>query len=182
MEKAYSTVVEGMTCGNCALTISRLLEKKGAKNISANAASGEVNFTATEDINVSTVYDAIDGLGYRVVRGDGHAGHEDHDHADNSTLLLIICALLTLPLLAHMFSSWHVLHMPWVQFGLATPVYLIGAYEFVPSAFRSLKHGIPNMDVLIVIGASAAYFYSIIGLVFYPERVHDFLFFETAAS
>ena len=45
MEKTVSTVVEGMTCGNCALTISRLLEKKGMKNVSANAASGEVSFT-----------------------------------------------------------------------------------------------------------------------------------------
>ena len=63
MEKTISTVVEGMTCGNCALTISKLLERKGMKNISANAASGEVNFTIAEDADVSVVYDAIDGLG-----------------------------------------------------------------------------------------------------------------------
>lgn len=183
MEKTYSTVVEGMTCGNCALTISKLLEKKGVKNISANAASGEVNFTATDTVNVEGIYDAIDGLGYKVVReGEEHAHHEGHEHKDNTTIFLIINLVLTIPLLAHMFSSWQVLHMPWVQFALATPVFAIGSYVFVPSAFRSLKHGIPNMDVLIVIGATAAYMYSVIGLLFFAEQAHDYLFFETAAS
>ena len=78
MEKNYSTTVEGMTCGNCALTISKLLEKKGVKNIHANAASGEVNFTAAEEINVSQVYDAIDNLGYRVVREEDASSRVRH--------------------------------------------------------------------------------------------------------
>ena len=185
MEKTISTVVEGMTCGNCALTISKLLERKGMKNVSANAASGEVNFTIAEDADVSGVYDAIDGLGYKVVReGDADADHAGiHEHkTDNESILLIICALLTIPLLAHMFSSWHVLHMPWVQFALATPVYAIGLYVFLPSAARSLMHRLPNMNVLIVLGASAAYIYSLIGLLFYPEQAHNYLFFETTAS
>lgn len=187
MEKAYSTVVEGMTCGNCALTISKLLEKKGVKNITANAASGEVNFTAPESVDVDNIYNAIDGLGYKVVRGDehghdAHAGHHHRDHKDNITPLLIINVILTIPLLAHMFTSWHVLHMPWVQFALATPVYAIGCYLFMPSAYRSLKHRIPNMDVLIMIGATAAYVYSIIGLLFFKGAAHDYIFFETAAS
>jgi Cu+-exporting ATPase len=186
MEKAYSTMVEGMTCGNCALTISKLLEKKGVKNVSANAASGEVHFTAPEAVDVEGIYNAIDGLGYHVVREDeqehdDHAGHH-HDHRDNITPLLIINIIFTVPLLAHMFSNWHVLHMPWVQFALATPVFAIGSYLFMPSAYRSLKHGLPNMDVLIMIGASAAYIYSLIGLLFFIERAHDFIFFETAAS
>jgi P-type Cu+ transporter len=185
MEKTISTTVEGMTCGNCALTISKLLEKKGMKNISANAASGEVSFTIVEDLDVNQVYNAIDDLGYRVIReGEGvknGIGIEE-EHTDKETPLLIICALLTIPLLAHMFSSWHILHMPWVQFALATPVYAIGCYVFLPSAYRSLKHGIPNMNVLIMLGASAAYIYSLIGLLSYADRAHEFLFFETAAS
>ncbi|RYE23972.1 MAG: cadmium-translocating P-type ATPase [Sphingobacteriales bacterium] len=184
MQKAHTATVEGMTCGNCALTISRLLEKKGAVHVSANSASGEVNFTTEENVDVAKIFDAIDGLGYRVVREGEHHDHEGHahDHADGSTIQLIICAALTIPLLAHMFTNWHVLHMPWVQFALATPVYAIGMYVFAPSAFRSLKHRLPNMDVLIVLGASAAYIYSLIGLLHYTEQAHDYLFFETAAS
>lgn len=191
MERNYAVVVEGMTCGNCALTISRLLEKKGMKHIAANAASGEVSFTMEGEETVDAIYNAIDGLGYRVIREqegmpDGiDTGHR-HDYTANShrleTILLLLCAFFTAPLLLHMFVDWHVLHHPWVQFALATPVYAIGMYVFLPSAFRSLKHGIPNMNVLIVIGASAAYLYSLIGVVFLPAQAAQYLFFETAAS
>ncbi len=182
MQKTYSTVVEGMTCGNCAITISKLLEKKGATNISANAASGEVSFSVPEEADVEKVYDSIDGLGYKVIRGEedtaSHAGH-DHDH---SARYLLISALLTVPLLAHMFTDWHVLHLPWVQFAFATPVYIMGVMVFGKSAVRSLQNRVPNMDVLIMLGATAAYIYSLIGLLFYKEQAMDYLFFETAAS
>jgi P-type Cu+ transporter len=181
MEKTYSTTVEGMTCGNCALSISKVLEKKGATNISANAASGEVSFTVVESANVDGIYNAIDDMGYHVVREEGSDGHV-HNHADFSTVYLVICTLFTVPLLLHMFISWHMLHNPWVQLTLSTPVYAIGVYVFGVSAVRSLKHGIPNMDVLIILGASAAYIYSLIGLLFFPAQAHDYLFFETTAS
>ncbi len=184
MQKTHATVVEGMTCGNCALTISKLLEKKGATNISANAASGEVSFSTPEDANITAIYDSIDNLGYHVVReaeADGHAGHHHH-HADYTTVYFIICAIFTVPLLLHMFVNWHVLHNPWVQWALSTPVYAIGLWVFGRSAFRSLRHGIPNMDVLIILGASAAYIYSLIGLFFYTGQVQNYLFFETTAS
>ena len=181
MSKSYSTIVEGMTCGNCALTISKLLERKGATNISANAASGEVNFTTPETVDVDRIYDSIDDMGYHVMRAEAGEGEIAHGH-DNSTTYLVVCAIFTIPLLLHMFVSWHILHNPWVQLTLATPVYGIGLYVFGTSAVRSLKHGLPNMDVLIILGASAAYIYSLIGLLFIPEQAHNYLFFETTAS
>ncbi|MBS1589415.1 MAG: cadmium-translocating P-type ATPase [Bacteroidetes bacterium] len=181
MEKTISTKVEGMTCGNCALTISKLLEKKGMKNVSANAASGEVSFTIVNDINEEKIFDDIDDLGYKVIRDSADPETHDHDH-DSHTILWIICIALTIPLLMHMFVSWPWLHNPFVQLTLSTPVYLIGCYAFLPSALRSLKHRIPNMDVLIMLGATAAYFYSIIGLVAYAHQAHHYLFFETTAS
>lgn len=175
-----------MTCGNCALTISKMLEKKGAKNISANAASGEVSFTIVEATDVNRMYDAIDDLGYKVVReeveGAGPSIATASSHTDRTTVFLVVSAILTLPLLAHMFSSWHWLHNPWVQLVLATPVFIIGLMQFGVSAVRSLRHGLPNMDVLIIIGASAAYIYSLIGMFAYTAHAHDYLFFETTAS
>lgn len=182
MQKTHAAVVEGMTCGNCALTISKLLEKKGATNIAANAASGEVSFTVSEAMDVEVIYDTIDSMGYHVVREGEEAGGGEQTHKDYSTRYLIICAAFTIPLLLHMFISWHWLHNPYVQLALSTPVYAIGMLVFGKSALRSLQHRLPNMDVLIVLGASAAYIYSIIGLVVYTDRAHDYLFFETAAS
>lgn len=185
MGKTYSTTVEGMTCGNCALTISKLLEKKGATNVAANAASGEVSFTVIEETDINKVYDAIDGLGYKVIReadDNGTTYLSSSSGKDYTTAYLIISAILTFPLLMHMFSSWHWLHNPWVQLVLATPVYAIGVRQFGVSAVRSLRHGLPNMDVLIIIGATAAYVYSLIGMFVYSADVHDYLFFETTAS
>ncbi len=183
MGKTYSTTVEGMTCGNCALTISKLLEKKGATNIAANAASGEVSFTVVEETDVNKVYDAIDGLGYRVLReGDADDTVATQKSKDYTTAYLIISAIFTFPLLMHMFSSWHLLHNPWVQLVLATPVYAIGLRQFGVSGVRSLRHGLPNMDVLVIIGATAAYVYSLIGMFVYSADVHDYMFFETTAS
>jgi Cu+-exporting ATPase len=96
---------------------------------------------------------------------------------------LIICAVLTAPLLAHMFLPWPLLHNPVFQLLLATPIFAIGCYVFLPPSVRSLRHGMPSMDVLIMLGASAAYGYSLYGLITLGAGgAHHYLFFETAAS
>ncbi len=178
--------VEGMTCGNCALTISRFLENKGLKGVAANAGTGEVTFTTTDDTTVNDILSGIDKLGYKVIREEehdhGHAGHAHHSHSSSILPLLLATAPFTLLLLLHMFVSWPFLHNPYVQLALATPVFGIGVYYFGRSAYRSLSNGIPNMDVLVMIGSAAAYIYSIIGLVQYTDQAHHYMFFETAAS
>lgn len=186
-ETNFSWKIEGMTCGNCALTISKYLEKQGMTHVSANAASGEVNFTTTQSDPSEKLIKGIHGLGYRVVQEDedGHHVHEGHQHAKNSklSLLLVLSAIFTAPLLLHMFLPHdHILQNPYLQLILCFPVYAIGVYRFGVSAWRSLKNGIANMDVLIIIGASAAFVYSIIGMVFYADQAHEYLFFETTAT
>jgi Cu+-exporting ATPase len=64
MDQLISIQVEGMTCSNCALSITKSLEKKGAKNVSANAASGEVNFVIQEDAKVTDYFKVIEGVGF----------------------------------------------------------------------------------------------------------------------
>ncbi|MEI8279753.1 MAG: cation-translocating P-type ATPase [Bacteroidota bacterium] len=181
MEQTISCTVEGMTCGNCAITISKILEKKGMTHISANAASGEVSFTAAEGSDIAKVYDAIDGLGYHVVREPKEGTFQETGKEKKLGLLELICLILTLPLLSHMFINWHVLHMPLFQFVLATPVFAIGWYVFGGGAYRSVLHGIPNMNVLILLGSTAAYIYSVVGWLVFPAHAHEYMFFETAA-
>lgn len=181
MSKAIECKVDGMTCGNCALTITTYLNKQGAKDAVANSATGDVSFTIEDNADENMLLDGIDQLGYTVVREvEGHESHH-HNHIQEKTLF-IISLILWFPLIAHMFVSWPLFHNPWFQLILCTPVYLIGAFYFGTSAIRSLRNGIPNMDVLVFIGASAAYFYSIIGWYLHPENIHAYLFFETAAS
>ncbi len=83
-----------------------------------------------------------------------------------------------------MFLPWAPLHNPLVQLALSIPVYSLGLWFFGKSAFHSLRSGVPNMDVLIFMGAAASFFYSIFGTFYYynsPE-MHNYLFFETGAS
>lgn len=180
--KQISCTVEGMTCGNCALSVSKVLRNKGATEVAANAASGEVHFVLPENTAVDSLFDAIDDLGYRVVRETDHPHDHAHDHGSNTSWIFPVCILLTIPLLAHMWLSWPILHNPVFQLVLATPVFLAGWQQFGGGAFRSLKHGLPNMNVLILLGATAAFVYSLIGLIFLREHAHHYLFFETAAS
>lgn len=182
MEQTFHVKVEGMTCGNCALTISRFLEKQGVKDVMANAASGELNFTAQGAIDVDRIYKGIDQLGYKVIQPDAEGHDHEHNHSGLGRLLLI-CAVFTAPLLLHMFvGQGSLLNNPWLQLILCLPVYGIGVYHFGGSAFRSLRSGIPNMDVLIIMGASAAFFYSLTGVLLFRGEAHHYLFFETTAT
>ena len=78
----------------------------------------------------------------------------------------------------------HILRNPLVQLGLCLPVFAIGCYHFGRSAWASLKLKKPNMDVLIMMGSSAAFFYSTAGILLFwqTEHLHTYLFFETTAT
>jgi Cu+-exporting ATPase len=78
----------------------------------------------------------------------------------------------------------NILNDPIIQLVLCLPVYFIGLIYFGKSAFNSLKTGVPNMDVLIFIGSSAAFFYSLYGwwLFYGTIEAHNYMFFETSAT
>src|SRR6185436_15259529 len=90
------------------------------------------------------------------------------------------CLAFTIPLLLHMFLPFAWLHNAYVQLVLCLPVYVVGFFFFGKSSLGSLRQGVPNMDVLIFIGSSAAFIYSFIGGIVLQNP--DYLFFETAAS
>lgn len=173
--------VEGMTCSNCALGITKFLEQKGLKNVYVNFATSEVRFALNGEKDLTGIIKGINQLGYHVV-DDVIASSADKRKLQLNTLEIkfIVSAIFTLPLLLSMIPALHVLHQPFVQFVLCLPVYLIGFFHFGKSAWSSLKTGVPNMDVLIFIGSSSAFVYSMIGLL--NALGMDYLFFETCAS
>jgi Cu+-exporting ATPase len=83
----------------------------------------------------------------------------------------------------HMFHAWlpvHILGNSWVQLALCLPVYIVGMQFFGRSAIKSIRNGVPNMNVLIALGATAAFVYSLIGTLM--QLGADYLFYETAAT
>jgi Cu+-exporting ATPase len=180
MSKSVQCKVDGMTCGNCALTITTYLKKHGASNAVANASTGDLSFDIDDENIESKLLEGIHDLGFKV-QEENKEGELAKSHSKVKQYLLI-SFLFWVPLMLHMFIDWTPLHNPYLQFIFTLPVYIIGLIYFGKSAFRSLKNGIPNMDVLVFIGASAAFFYSIIGWILFPTQVHNYLFFETTAS
>ncbi len=182
--------ISGMDCTNCAMTIKKVIEKTGASDVSVNFTTGEAAFVLKNN-DLNNIVQSVKDLGYGVAIAapeQMHTENHTHSHEEEGIFrienLLIFCALLTAPLLLHMFlDEDSILNQPWLQLILSTPVFIVGCFRFGKSAWESVKIMIPNMDVLIFVGSSAAYFYSIAGAFFlHPDHAHSYLFFETSAS
>jgi P-type Cu+ transporter len=173
--------VEGMDCASCALTIHKYLEKQGMKNVKVNSVSGDVSFQLNGNAATEKLVKGLVDLGY-------HVADQQQQASDKKTFLsthlqrFLFCLPFTLVLMLHMIPGVHIhwLMDPWLQLGLTLPVYIIGMSFFGKSAWKSLRNGLPNMNVLIALGATAAFIYSLYGtLIGEPE---NYLFYETAAT
>lgn len=173
--------VEGMTCGGCVQKVRKQLERKGAGDIFIDLASGEVSFSLEKDSlsKVNLLKKAIHSLGFRVISENEDRGY------DRLKIKLFISAVFTLPLLlGHLFMMTpfevpQLLTDRFFQLILCIPVYLIGVQHFGTSALGALKNRTTNMDVLIFIGTTAAFFYSLTGTILDEP---NYLFYETAAT
>ncbi|MFM2358885.1 MAG: hypothetical protein RLY16_878, partial [Bacteroidota bacterium] len=180
--------VEGMDCTNCALTISKYLEKKGQQQIKVNFIGGEVSFLPTDPQQLDNIKSGIEDLGYKVINEKGIANPTASKEPFLSTHLhrFLFCFPFTAVLMLHMIP-WpehsfmhHLLMNPWIQMAICLPVFWVGMGYFGVSAVKSIFRGIPNMNVLIAIGASAAFIYSFIGTV--QHLGMDYIFYETTAT
>jgi Cu+-exporting ATPase len=179
--KKVKLQVEGMTCTNCALGVQKHLEKKGFENIHVDFASGEVVFEAPSDFDEEDVKQGITNLGYKVIEVDELKAKQGLSDIEKKFYFSL---LFSVPLFSHMFLPFEFLHNPLVQLALCLPVFILGVLHFGKSAYHSLKSGVPNMDVLIFIGSSAAFFYSLTGVILHygTPQVHNYLFFETTST
>ncbi len=177
--------VEGMTCSNCALGVTNTIKKEGLHHVNVNFVTGDVQFEEVAPEKLKTIIKKIQSLGYRVVSNSSEEHNHDtlHSHANVETLFYTTLPF-TIPLLFHMFLPFEILHNAIFQLAICLPVMAIGLFHFGKSAWGSLKSGVPNMDVLIVIGSTAAFIYSIIGTIqFYGMPIMEhYLFYETSAT
>lgn len=186
--------VDGMDCNTCAINIHKYLEKQGMKNIKVNYATGDVLFDVDTETGTDKLKKGITDLGYTVVgnKAGDHAHGHDHDEDVDTKFFTThlqrfwFCLPFTLLLMLHMipgihhneYFSW--IMNPWVQLGLTIPVYFVGMNFFGKSAWKSIRNGMPNMNVLIAIGATAAFIYSLYGTL--TGQAEQYMFYETAAT
>jgi Cu+-exporting ATPase len=169
--------VTGMHCNNCAMSIHKLLEKKGLQNVLVSFASEEVKFSNESQLALPQIIKDIESLGFKVIDEEDLQPAPFFAKIENK---FAFCSLFTAPLLLHMVLPWHFLHNPIFQLILCLPVFIIGCLHFGKSAYSSLKNGVPNMDVLIFIGSTSAFIYSLVGTV--QNLGEHYLFYETCAT
>lgn len=181
MEKVQWTV-EGMTCANCALSINKSLQKNGAKSIVVNPIDGDVSFELNGAATKEKLAKDIESLGYKVRREDSIPSTTKRLFLHTNLQRFWFCLPFTAILALHMIPGVHVhwLMNPLVQLALTIPVFFVGMRHFGRSAIKSLRNGLPNMNVLISIGAASAFIYSLVGML--RGLGDDYLFFETAAT
>jgi Cu+-exporting ATPase len=174
--------LEGMTCANCALTVNNYLKQQGAQQVVVNPIDGDVSFELAAEEKKEKLAKGIRSLGYHVVDETVPTTPGRAPLLSTHKQRFIFCLPFTAVLMLHMIPGLHLhfLMNPWLQLALALPVYAVGMSFFGRSAFKSLRNGLPNMNVLITLGASAAFFYSLAGTFF--NLGPDFLFYETAAT
>ncbi|SCW51510.1 Cu+-exporting ATPase [Paenibacillus tianmuensis] len=173
-QQQASLAITGMTCAACANRIEKGLNKlpgvgKATVNFALETAHVEYSGQA---VSVEEMIRKVEQLGYKA--GLKEERKDDGDHRQKEIAAhrtkLIFSAILSFPLLWAMvshfsFTSWiylpDALMNPWVQLALATPVQFIIGLPFYTGAYKALRNKSANMDVLVALGTSAAYFYSL---------------------
>ncbi|QHS16886.1 heavy metal translocating P-type ATPase [haloarchaeon 3A1-DGR] len=206
-EAGYSPVTDSVTiavtdmsCANCSETIRDALEgTPGVVDADANYATDEARVTYNPaEADRGDFHDAIEDAGYSPVREEGGtddgAGGDAQEAARQGEIrrqlrLTLFGAVLSLPLLAFMVDHLlglgllgdEVVGLPsgWVMFALATPVQLVLGKPFYENSYKALvTNGRANMDVLIALGSTTAYVYSVAVLL---KVIAGGLYFDTAA-
>lgn len=182
--------VVGMTCAACANRIEKRLNRMdGVQSAPVNFALETVNVTYNPaEVSMSDMEQVITKLGF-TLKPKQQQQQTDHRQVEikKQTRKFLFSLILALPLLwtmvAHFsFTSFiwmpDILMNPWVQMALATPIQFIIGWQFYEGAYKALRNKSANMDVLVALGTSAAYFYSVY-LAFSGQ--HEALYFETSA-
>ncbi|WP_391207327.1 heavy metal translocating P-type ATPase [Psychrobacillus sp. L4] len=187
--------ISGMTCSACATRIEKGLNKLDGvslANVNLALENATVEYNPSQ-ITVSDIILLVEKLGYGALNKDNEKETVDYREQEiqRQKRKFFISAILSLPLLWTMvghfsFTSFiyvpEFLMNPWLQMALATPVQFVIGKQFYVSAYKALRNKSANMDVLVVMGTSAAYFYSVYQAIITIGKHHMAnLYFETSA-
>lgn len=179
-----SLAITGMTCATCALRVERALSAvpgvvRAEVNLVRNRGSVEGPAGA---VRAADLLAAVRRAGYEaeLLTGDSERDREiaaaEARRMKAETWRLAVAAVLSVPFLAPMSGA---ILPAWLQLTLATPVQFIIGARFYVGAWKALRARIGNMDLLVALGTSAAYFYSLYLLLTGTAGAH--LYFDSAA-
>lgn len=189
--------IAGMTCAACANRIEKRLNKtEGVSSAPVNFALETVAVEYNpKEVTITDLKETVAKLGYQLEQkgeADGETESPQKKEQRKQTVRLIFSAILSFPLLWAMVSHFSftsfiwvpdIFMNPWMQFALATPVQFVIGWPFYTGAYKALRNKSANMDVLVALGTTAAYVYSLY-LTIQSLGAHghtDGLYYETSA-
>jgi len=184
--------VTGMHCANCTNTITRTLKRlDGVIDASTSYASERTHFIYLPSIiEMEEIKHAIENAGYGVVEESTfsedtlqQSQQQEANHRKYQLIIGAICSALIM-----LFDMGHMvglnIHFPgqhWASAALATVVMIYLGRDYAASAWNALKNFTSNMDTLVIMGSSVAYFYSLTILVFGLDLMRFHLYFDSTA-
>jgi Cu+-exporting ATPase len=183
----FDLPISGMTCASCAGRVERALGKvPGVQSVSVNLANERAHIEVLGQMDPSVLIAAVDKVGYTATLPQSETATQARQeqrlsHERWSLLLAILLAApLVLPMLVQPFGL-HWMLPAWVQFALATPVQFIFGARFYIAAWKAVRAGAGNMDLLVAIGTSAGYGLSIYEWLTASAGTMPHLYFEASA-
>ena len=195
--EARTYPVQGMTCGACSARVESVLgQEPGVVAVNVNLALEQATVTLLPGtVSAEGLEQRLDRAGYRLVVDDSPDGGQDAADADTEAedqrrldaekRVVLTASILTAPMVIGMvfvllgYDDIHL--MPAAEVLLATPIQFVLGARFYRAAFNALRGGRANMDVLVVMGTTAAYLYSWYLLTVLGEAADGELYFEASS-
>jgi len=187
----FDLQISGMTCASCAGRVERALNKlPDVKTVSVNLANERAHIETLGPIDTSVLIAAVDNAGYTASEVDDNPQSSEsqqqtqHSRLNKERWSLLLAILLALPLVLPMLIEPFGIHwmLPaWVQFALATPVQFIFGARFYVAAWKAVRAGAGNMDLLVALGTSAGYGLSLYEWATAAPGTMPHLYFEASA-
>ena len=188
--------ITGMTCANCAATVERTLNRKVPGVVQANVNFASERATVEYVPGAASVADmirAVEAAGYGVVQAAAQDQLEDVEaqarqaEIADQTRKFWVGVIFALPLFLTsmardfgLLGAWsHAAWVNWLFLALATPVQFYTGWDYYVGSYHALRNRTANMDVLVAMGSTVAYLYSLVVLFFPAAGQH--VYFETSA-
>jgi Cu+-exporting ATPase len=181
--KKVTIAVSDMHCASCAQRIEKGIKKlpgviSANVNLATEKATVEFNEKMADEGKISSI---IEKLGYKVIKESQSSDEKNKEIRSLKRLFMLSLAMAVPIIIITMPLAWLNIEIPYQNYVLlilATPVQFLVGYRFYKGAYSGLRAKNANMDTLIAIGTSVAYFYSLAVIFF---SIGDHVYFESSA-
>lgn len=178
--------ITGMHCAACVKRVENVVSKvEGVASVKVNLLTrkGSVEFNDGATVEPQTIIDAITNIGFGATEADETKQEIEKVNLKPHIIRLVIAACMAIPMMINMtLHRFGIMALPvWAEFILATIAQFGPGLMFYKSAWSAVKNGALTMDVLVVMGTTVAYAYSIYNWQFHPELGPAGIYFETSA-